>query len=220
MTIRSTVLLIAASVAALAIGVSSASAQEPGDLYATFGVGSTSLEPTNGTLHPEGTIVDVRVGDVLFDYDGWSVAIEAGAAYSDASASDNGTFCMDFDCDDVGSWTEEHTSKWSGTLGFVVSRPVGRLVVSVGAGVRVAEFTQTSHYDNAGLYDNETYTDTAVGFGTYVAARVDYPVNDRWSVGLGYESSAMKTEEWSSNYGSYTSGFDQTTWTAGFRRKF
>jgi opacity protein-like surface antigen len=213
------IILVAASVATLALGAGQAFAQDFGP-YVSIGVGSTTVEQTDGGLSPKGTAVDVRLGNVFFDYDGWSVAAEAGAAYSNASASEQGTFCIDFDCNDEGIWTDEETSKWSGSLGLRVSRPVGPVVVSGIAGVRVAEFTRTSHYDNAGFFPDETYENTAFAFGGYYGFGLDYPVNDRWSVGIEWQHSDLVQTKWEGSYGGDERGFTEETWKAGFRRKF
>lgn len=218
MTNRS-IFLVAASVAALAIGVSSASAQDSG-LYGSIGVGSTQVETSMSSLSPEGTTVEITAGDVFLTYDGWSIAAEASAAYSGAEASMRTQVCDVPDCG-YDEWEDETVgTTWSAKLGFRVSRPVGPVVLSLGAGITAAEYTQDYHYDSNGVFPDYHWGEQGYGVGTYYDVSLAYPVTDSLSVVGTYGESDLTVREWSSSYGGNSESFETRTWTLSLKKRF
>lgn len=214
------IFLVAASVAALAIGVSSASAQEPGDLYGSVSVGTTDVGSTNAfNLSPSGTVVDLRVGDVLYDGD-FTVAVEAGAMLGAVEASQVIKACIRSICGYDEFDTERRAVDWSGSLGLRVSHELGPVTVYVTGGVRVAKMTESSSYDSGGYYPTWKYEQTGYVAGTYVGAGGSYPLTRHLSVTLAYERADLTSTSWSSNWSSGTTGFQQETLTAGLTWAF
>ena len=212
MTNRS-IFLAVASVAVLAFA-GSASAQDSG-LYGSINIGATDVGSTNAfNLSPSGTVVDLRVGDVLYNGD-FTVAVEAGAMLGEVAAERVIPTCTFGICGYDEFDTEHRQVDWSGSFGLRVGHSFGPVTAYVTGGVRIAKMTESSSYDSGGVYPTWKYEQTGYVVGTYVGAGLSYPLGDRFSATLAYERSNLTRMSWSSTWGSGTTGFEQETLTAG-----
>lgn len=211
--------LVAASVAALAIGVSSAKAQDSG-LYGSVNVGTTDVGSTNSyNLSPSRTVVELRAGDVLHNGD-FTVAFEAGAMLGAVEASQVIQTCDVPICGYNEFDTERRAVDWSGSLGLRVGHSLGPVTLYVTGGVRIAQVTESSSYDSGGVNPVWKYEQTGYVFGAYYGAGVSYPLTRHLSATLTYESADLASTSWKSSWSSGSTGFEQQTVTVGLTWAF
>lgn len=206
-------ILCAASVAVLSLfAVSSANAQ----VYVAGAVGTTDFGTTSSyNLSPSGTLVDLRLGDVVYDNGDFTVAAEAGVQLGDVSDSQVIQTCTVTDCGYDEFDTERRKADWSGSLGLKVGHKLGPVTMFVTGGVRVAQITESSSYDSGGVYPSGKYEQTNYAFGPYWGFGASYPVGPRLSATLAYERADLTRMSWSSTWGSGDDGFNQETVSVG-----
>lgn len=204
-------LCAAASIMALAIGATPASASEKGPWSVSAAVGSTSVDTTNiGNLSPEGTVLDVVAYGNIYDNGDLNVSFVAGGTLGQVEASNYGLICSAADCGE--DTYERSIEKVDGSVrfGVQISHDVGPFKASVGAGMMASRYSRTYHY----TYDvsaSWTWSESEYAVGSYVDVGLSYPLTDDMVLVGRYSTSDQTVGEGNG----WRRSIEATTWTVG-----
>lgn len=193
-------ILMVASLFAMYAGVSTAEAQTRDwtGWHASVAVGAAEGREYGDAsydslgLKPKGPVLNASVGRrfavadtpvvVGFDVDGQIGKVEASAKRAS---------CNLFDCGFDEIETQKRGSHFSVGMGGSVGVPVGPVLVSATAGLRMGDYTREYGYTSRGFYPDYFVEETGFRAGIYYGARGEFVVRDDVLVRLEFRRSEL-----------------------------